>query len=266
MSPAPGGGYPGYNTAEGDGALLYLTTGELNTAIGFDALVYHTTGDGNTANGAEALTFSYTGSNNTAVGFQALANDLHGSLNIALGAYSGSLISGNNNIDIGNYGVTGESNTILIGGDMGYGGYGPQTATFIAGITGVSVANGNPVVIDANGQLGTIPLANLQGPAGPAGPAGPPGPAGPAGSTGATGSVGPQGLIGPQGPVGAPGATGVQGPQGPAGAGLVSSAYLTLPGNAPAPDGFTLVGTTTITYRDDRNVIHDSTAKLYQKN
>jgi hypothetical protein len=27
-----------------------------------------------------------------------------------------------------------------------------------------------------------------------------------------------------------------------------------------------LVGTTTITYRDDRNVIHDATAKLYQKN
>jgi hypothetical protein len=47
---------------------------------------------------------------------------------------------------------------------------------------------------------------------------------------------------------------------------LVSAAYLTLPGSAPAPDGFTLVGTTTITYRDTHNVFHDSTAKLYQKN
>jgi hypothetical protein len=47
---------------------------------------------------------------------------------------------------------------------------------------------------------------------------------------------------------------------------LVSGAYLTLPLTAPAPAGFTLVGTTTITYRDTRNVIHDSTVKLYQKN
>src|SRR5262249_34999879 len=127
----------------------------------------------------------------------------------------------------------------------------------------------NPVVIDANGQLGTIPLANLQGPAGPAGPGGPTGatgsagPQGPAGAAGAAGSVGPPG---PQGPAGAAGNKRATSPQGPAGAGLVSSAYLTLPGDAPAPDGFTLVGTTTITYRDDRNVIHDSTAKLYQKN
>jgi hypothetical protein len=47
---------------------------------------------------------------------------------------------------------------------------------------------------------------------------------------------------------------------------LVSGAYLTLAATAPAPEGFTLVGTTTITYRDTQNVIHDSTAKLYRKN
>jgi hypothetical protein len=47
---------------------------------------------------------------------------------------------------------------------------------------------------------------------------------------------------------------------------LVSGAYLTLAATAPAPDGFTLVGTTTITYRDTQNVIHDSTARLYRKN
>jgi hypothetical protein len=39
-------------------------------------------------------------------------------------------------------------------------------------------------------------------------------------------------------------------------------AYLTLASSAPAPNGFTLVGTTTITYRDTHNVVHDSTAKL----
>ena len=144
-------------------------------------------------------------------------------------------------------------------------GYGPQTATYIAGIAGVTVT-GDPVVIDASGHLGTVDVSTLQGPPGPQGPQGDPGPAGsqgPAGSAGANGATGP---VGPQGPAGATGNTGATGPQGPAGAGLVSSAYMTLPGNAPAPAGFTLVGTTTITYRDDRNVIHDSTAKLYQKN
>jgi len=33
--PAPDGGYPGGNTAEGQNALLSLTTGGYNTAIGF---------------------------------------------------------------------------------------------------------------------------------------------------------------------------------------------------------------------------------------
>ena len=36
--PAPDGGYPGGNTAEGQNALLSLTTGGVNTAIGFVSL------------------------------------------------------------------------------------------------------------------------------------------------------------------------------------------------------------------------------------
>jgi hypothetical protein len=59
---------------------------------------------------------------------------------------------------------------------------------------------------------------------------------------------------------------GPQGPQGPAGDALVSGAFLTLAANATPPPGFTLLGTTTITYRDTHNVNHDATAKLYQKN
>jgi hypothetical protein len=38
VSPAPDGGYPGGNTAEGQSALLSLTTGGSNTAIGYFSL------------------------------------------------------------------------------------------------------------------------------------------------------------------------------------------------------------------------------------
>ena len=72
--------------------------------------------------------------------------------NIALGSHAGiNLTTGNNNIDIGNEGVAGESNTIRIGTQ------GTQTNTFIAGISGVTVADrrrGNCRY--ANGQLGTV--------------------------------------------------------------------------------------------------------------
>src|SRR5882757_7275090 len=50
--PAPDGGYPGENTAEGDNALFSLTTGVSNTAIGFDALFSNAGGFGNTGVGS----------------------------------------------------------------------------------------------------------------------------------------------------------------------------------------------------------------------
>jgi Chaperone of endosialidase len=66
------------------------------------------------------------------------------------------LTTGDNNIDIGNEGVAGEENTIRIGGPVGIGGAQPRT--FITGIRGVTTGNANaiPVVIDSNGQLGTM--------------------------------------------------------------------------------------------------------------
>ena len=46
--PAPDGGYPGFNTAEGQNALLHLTTGTANTALGWVSLENVTAGSFNT--------------------------------------------------------------------------------------------------------------------------------------------------------------------------------------------------------------------------
>src|SRR5204863_9036304 len=62
--PAPDGGYPGGNTAEGQNALFSLTTGGYNTAVGFFSLRSDTVGGFNTAVGAGTL-FANTGNTNT---------------------------------------------------------------------------------------------------------------------------------------------------------------------------------------------------------
>src|SRR5207247_7504681 len=46
--PPPDGGYPGFTTAEGTGALFNLTSGIENTGLGFEALNMNTTGNFNT--------------------------------------------------------------------------------------------------------------------------------------------------------------------------------------------------------------------------
>ena len=85
VTPAPDGGYPGFNTAEGDNALQSLTSGTSNTAIGFDALFSNTTGSNNTATGIGALGSNTTGSDNTANGFGALLLNTTGPNNTAVG-------------------------------------------------------------------------------------------------------------------------------------------------------------------------------------
>jgi hypothetical protein len=52
VSPAPDGGYPGGNTAEGQNSLLSLTTGAYNAAIGYGSLQSNAAGSFNTAAGA----------------------------------------------------------------------------------------------------------------------------------------------------------------------------------------------------------------------
>src|SRR5439155_4878069 len=90
------------------------------------------------------------GVGNTAIGTEALLSNSTGANNIALGNSAGLfLTTGSNNIEIGNTGATGESKHIRIGTN------GTQTHTFIAGISGITVAGGVGVIIDTNGHLGT---------------------------------------------------------------------------------------------------------------
>jgi hypothetical protein len=173
--PAPDGGYPGGNTAEGQSALLSLTTGGFNTAVGYlslrsdttnsfntaigagtllantsdqntatgaGALLSNSSGGANTANGAFALFRNTTGLVNTAIGADALSQNTTGSGNTALGAGAGS-------------GVTTANNVIAIGGGAGSN---VSDSCFIGNIRGVTTANANaiPVLIDSFGQLGTV--------------------------------------------------------------------------------------------------------------
>ena len=185
ITPPPDGGYLGQNTAEGDDALFSLdaTQGFNSTAIGFDALCGNTTGGRtrptapgrsitppppmnntatgdyalysnmtgaqNTAIGANALILNITGKNNTGIGYQAFVHNT-GSFNIAIGyGAGGKLTTRVNNIDIGNGGVMAETKTIRIGNPTN------QMHTFIAGISGVTVAGGVGVVVDSSGHPGT---------------------------------------------------------------------------------------------------------------
>jgi Chaperone of endosialidase len=137
------------NTANGYETLNRNTTAFWNTAMGSRALFSNTAGLSNTATGYQALYLNKTGGSNTANGVQALYRTTGGS-NIALGFQAGvNLTTGSNNIDIGNVGVAAEANTIRIGTG------GTQTATFIAGISGKTAAGGIPVIVNANGKLGT---------------------------------------------------------------------------------------------------------------
>jgi len=173
------------NTAAGQSALFNNTTGYDNSAVGTSALYSNVGGDGNAALGRSALfnnTAGYhnaaigafalqsnvTGSYNTALGYSALQSagsayntavgsfalsNTSGYNNVALGDSAGLLLTtGDFNVDIENHGVAGESGTIRIG-DSNY-----HTRAFIAGIRGVTtgMANAVNVVIDSNGQLGTV--------------------------------------------------------------------------------------------------------------
>src|SRR5438477_11499660 len=75
VSPAPDGGYPFANTAEGTGALQNLTTGVWNSATGFQTLFHDNTGSQNIAIGVQPLLTDTTASSNLDTGIRALYNN-----------------------------------------------------------------------------------------------------------------------------------------------------------------------------------------------
>jgi hypothetical protein len=85
--PPPDGGYPGFNTAEGQNALFSLTSGSANTAVGWYSLFGDTTASFNTGVGAGALALN-TAENNTATGAAALLLNTTGGVNTANGAFA----------------------------------------------------------------------------------------------------------------------------------------------------------------------------------
>ena len=87
VSPAPDGGYPGGNTAEGQNALLSLTSGTYNTGVGLFSLFGNAEGSFNTAIGAGAL-LANTAHQNTAIGAGALLSNTDSVKNTAHGAFA----------------------------------------------------------------------------------------------------------------------------------------------------------------------------------
>jgi hypothetical protein len=142
-----------FNTADGNQAMQNNTTGNRNLASGNAALFANVTGSDNTAVGANTLQSNTDGLGNTALGTFALENNTTGIRNTALGSSAGNnLTTGQDNLDIDNAGMAGESGTIRIG-DGAF-----HSRTFIAAIRGVTTGVGDaiPVVIDSAGQLGTM--------------------------------------------------------------------------------------------------------------
>jgi trimeric autotransporter adhesin len=199
--PAPDGGYPAGNTAEGQNALFSLTTGTYNTALGLfslrsntagsfstaigagallvntsdqntatgaGALLSNTTGVGNTATGAFALFSNTTAFSNTATGASALLNNILGEGNTADGVLAlGSNTTGYTNTAIGAHALgsnsTGSNNTAL-----GFGAGGNVTTAnnvISIGTTGANQSNSCFIgqIFGATSSGGTAVFINSDG-------------------------------------------------------------------------------------------------------
>ena len=191
VNPPPDGGYPGGNTAEGQGALLNLSSGTFNTAVGLLSLNSNTEGQFNTAIGAGTL-FANTGNKNTGIGAGALLGNTNGLENTATGSFAllnnstgtqnaafgaNALINSttgggntavgfnalpNNSTGITNtalgfnagFGITTADNVIVIGTNVA--GQNLDHSCFIGEIFGETAPNSAAVFINSDGRLGTL--------------------------------------------------------------------------------------------------------------
>jgi hypothetical protein len=176
VNPPPDGGYPGFNTAEGQNALFSLTTGVGNTAVGWyslfsntdgsfntavgagtllfnvgdqstaegientavgtAALLSNTTGKENTAVGTQALFSNTTGVVNTATGYQALVNNTTGSFNTAIGLYALASNTTGSTNTAVGYGAGSSLTTGMRNIDIGHPGIAGESDTIRIGNTG----------------------------------------------------------------------------------------------------------------------------------
>ena len=128
-----------YNTFLGEGSGYNNTSAHDNAYVGFVSGYTNQTGNGNTVLGSNAGYYNAAGDNNTYVGFLAggFVNNT-GSENIYIGHNTGS-------------GAAVESNTMRLGDSASI------SKAFMAGVFGTTVGgNGIAVLVDSNGQLGTI--------------------------------------------------------------------------------------------------------------
>ncbi len=142
--PAPDGGYPGGNTAEGQAALLNLTTGGFNTAVGVFSLRSNTSGSFNTAIGAGTL-LANTANENTATGAGALLSNATGSDNTADGAFALFLNTATGNTAIGARALLNNTTGGTLGNIQGVD-LGPNVAVGWQALESNTVASANTAV------------------------------------------------------------------------------------------------------------------------
>ena len=147
----------GRNVAIGERALHSHSTGFDNVAVGYTALYASSEGSANIAVGAFALQATTSAQNNVGIGYGALGSNVYGFNNIGIGTNAGNSIVGGNNVMIQANGNYYDNNTLRIGNATGTGSYEIDRA-FVSGIRGTTtdVADAITVVVDSNGQLGTV--------------------------------------------------------------------------------------------------------------
>lgn len=161
------------NTGLGKNVLQANTTGGQNCGLGAGVLAENQTGNANLAAGQVALTNNISGNINVSLGAFSMVDNVSGSGNIAIGPALGLLLSGDDNICIGQGAGGGytsnESNNIIVGptsgtagesGVMRLGDFVNTTDVFVAGVAGKTVSNLNVVTIDTTtGEMGSETVA-----------------------------------------------------------------------------------------------------------